>query len=1058
MVQPYRLGLDIGTNSIGWCALKLDKAGDPVGILDIGVRIFSDSRDPQSGTSLATERRGPRQQRRRRDRYLDRREGFMAALVRHGLMPADPAERKKLEALDPYELRGRGLDEALTPFQLGRALFHLNQRRGFKSNRKAERKAGEDSKGLKAGIGKLHEAMREAGARTLGEYLWRNFRKDRPVRQREAVRARPRRVGAKNEYDMYAARDMYEAEFDALWAAQAPHRTDVLTDRARDDLRRILFFQRDLKPVAVGKCRLVPEDERAPDALPLAQRFRMLQELANLEWRTADLVRHRLTPAQRDNILKKLERSKKLSFDKIRGILGLDAGVPFNLEDAKRTDLNGDRTGAVLAHKARFGKAWWDFPLDRRTAIVERLLAEENEQALVDWLVAGCGVDEDTARAIAGASLPAGHSSLGRIALGKIVPAMETATDPAMPAAVIRYAQAAAAAGYHHSDHRTGEVFAQLPYYGQVLERQTAFGTGKPEDSDEKRYGRVSNPTVHVGLNQLRRVINAVAAVHGAPHSIVVETARELKLTWEQRKDIEREQAANQGKNDARRKELAELGQRDTYDNRMRLRLWEEQGPPQARVCPFTGKPISKTMLFSPEVEIEHLLPFSKSLDDGAANKVVSLRSANRDKGNRSPYEAFGTSPKPYDWNAIALRAGDLPPNKRWRFAPDAMDRLKREGDFLARHLTDTGYLARMARTYLGHVCGPNNVSVVPGRLTALLRGKWGLNQLLSDANLKNRTDHRHHAIDAAVVCVTDRGLLRKVATASEASRERLIDTMPEPWDGFRDEVAERVRAILVSHKADHGSIGRDPKTGASRTTGRLHNDTAYGIVEGPDRAGYYAVVHRVPLTALETPDDVAAVRDPVLRGMIAKAVEGLDGKEKKKERTAALEAFARDNNVRSVRIVERMANVIRLTDRAGKPYKAFKGDSNHCMEVWRLPDGVWRGRIVSTFEANRPDGAGGRDRPHPAARRLMRLFNDDLVRMIDPKGGTEEFMRVVKMSGQTVYLAPHNEGGSLKARDADKDDPFKYRAVSVAKMKDAKARKISVDPMGRVRYPGPYR
>jgi len=468
-------------------------------------------------------------------------------------------------------------------------------------------------------------------------------------------------------------------------------------------------------------------------------------------------------------------------------------------------------------------------------------------------------------------------------------------------------------------------------------------------------------------------------------------------------------------------------------------------------------------MLFSPEVEMEHLLPFSKSLDDGAANKVVSLRSANRDKGDRSPFEAFGTSPPPYDWPAIALRAGELPPNKRWRFAPDAMDRLKREGDFLARHLNDTGYLARMARTYLGHVSGPDSVSVVPGRLTALLRAKWALNQLLSDANLKNRTDHRHHAIDAVVVGVTDHGLLQRVARASEASRERLIDTMPEPWDGFRDEVAARVRAIVVSHKADHGSIGRDPQTGDSRTTGRLHNDTSYGIVEGPDKKGYYAVVHRVPLTALETPDDVAAVRDPALRAKIAKATEGLISaskdvrKAKAKERMAALDTFSRDTGVRSVRIVERLSDVIYLRDRKGAPYKAFKGDSNHCMEVWRLPDGAWHGEIVSTFEANRSDGAGGPERPHPAAKRLMRLFNDDLVRMIDPKEGTEAFMRVVKMSGQTVYLAPHNEGGSLKARDSDKNDPFKYRAVTVARMKEAKARKIAVDPTGRVRDPGPY-
>jgi len=126
MPVPYRLGIDIGTNSLGWCALDLDREGRPKGIRKIGVRIFSDGRDPR-GTSLAVDRRMARGARRRRDRFVDRRADLMKALIRHGLMPAGPAERKALEALDPYELRARGLDELLNPHHFGRAIFHLNQ-------------------------------------------------------------------------------------------------------------------------------------------------------------------------------------------------------------------------------------------------------------------------------------------------------------------------------------------------------------------------------------------------------------------------------------------------------------------------------------------------------------------------------------------------------------------------------------------------------------------------------------------------------------------------------------------------------------------------------------------------------------------------------------------------------------------------------------------------------------------------------------------------------------------------------------------------------------------
>jgi CRISPR/Cas system Type II protein with McrA/HNH and RuvC-like nuclease domain len=118
--RPWRLGLDLGTNSLGWCVFDLKKGEDgrqhPADIRRMGVRIYTDGRDPQSGASLAQARRGPRGARRRRDRYLDRRADLLRALIRHGLMPADPAARKRLEALDPWQLRGEGLDRALTPY------------------------------------------------------------------------------------------------------------------------------------------------------------------------------------------------------------------------------------------------------------------------------------------------------------------------------------------------------------------------------------------------------------------------------------------------------------------------------------------------------------------------------------------------------------------------------------------------------------------------------------------------------------------------------------------------------------------------------------------------------------------------------------------------------------------------------------------------------------------------------------------------------------------------------------------------------------------------------
>ena len=92
----YRLGLDLGANSLGYFLVKLDKRGEACGIVRGGVRIYPDGRDPQSGTSNAVDRRQARGARRRRDRYLERRTALMALLVRCGLMPEQPAEEPKL--------------------------------------------------------------------------------------------------------------------------------------------------------------------------------------------------------------------------------------------------------------------------------------------------------------------------------------------------------------------------------------------------------------------------------------------------------------------------------------------------------------------------------------------------------------------------------------------------------------------------------------------------------------------------------------------------------------------------------------------------------------------------------------------------------------------------------------------------------------------------------------------------------------------------------------------------------------------------------------------------
>ncbi|WP_025290702.1 type II CRISPR RNA-guided endonuclease Cas9 [Sphingomonas sanxanigenens] len=1085
--MAWRLGLDLGTNSLGWAALSLDAAGAPDAILAAGSRIFGDGRDPQSGTSLAVDRRAARAARRRRDRFKQRQRALLKHLEADGLFPADPEVQQALAALDPYALRARALDEALSLHEIGRALFHLNQRRGFQSNRKADRGKDEDAGKIAIGVDRLKDAIAAAGARTFGEFLRQRRAGATGENQIPSVRTRLRAEtgeGAKGSgYDFYPSRALLKDEFDAIWHAQAEHHPKVLTDEAYHRLHEIVFRQRPLRAPKVGACTLVPGEARLPKAHPLFQRRRLLEELNALMIVRAGAVAERLTPEQRDLLLLKLKDKGKVTFKSLREkVLKLDGDARFNKESEHRTELKGDEVAAEMGGKTRFGSLWPHLSTEQQWTVIERqqaLESDADEAAFRTWLVETHKLTAEQARAVAGARLPAGHGRFGLTATAALLAALRDGRTPEgrgpnAPATeagrVVVYSEAAAIAGYHHSDHRSGEVFTDakgrpaLPYYGVPLDRHIVPGTADPDEPDEAaRIGRLTNPTVHIALNQLRRVVNRLIRVYGPPAEVALELARELKLSEDEKKERNRENSRNRLDAEKRSSKLAELGQRDNGGNRALLKLWEELNPENIldRRCIYSGRQISIGMIFSGAAEVDHILPFDATLDDSNANKILCLREANRDKRKRSPFEAWGGTPQ---WEEIAERASRLPRNKRWRFEPDAMERFAEEGGFLARHLVDTQYLGRIAHDYLRCLYpdkgdGSSHVWVSPGRLTEMVRRKLGLNGLLGDHNLgaeqpKNRKDHRHHAIDAVVTAILDRSMLQRIQRASgegASDAELLRIIVPEPWTGFRDDLQRAVDRIVVAHRADHGTVAKAATRGRDQTAARLHNDTAYGFTGEADAKGTPIVVHRAPLGALKKPEHIDQVRDPLLRAALHDFTAGLSGKPFE-DRIAAFPRLGPLDyrGIRRVRVVEPL-QVIPIRDAAGRAYKGYKGDSNYRYDVWELPDGKWEQRVLQMYYAHQ---SGEPPRPHPAARKVLSLHRDDVLAIERGEGG-RELVRVVKFSTNEFTLAPLNEGGALKSRHADKGDPFRYLYPSPSTLKAWRAREVRVDELGRVLDPG---
>lgn len=1019
MAFRYRLAIDLGSTSLGWAVLRLSEKNEPIGLVVAGSRIFSDGRNPKDGASLAVNRRLARAMRRRRDRLLKRKSKLIAALIKYGFFPDETKQRKALELLNPYALRAKGLDQALLPYEFGRALFHLNQRRGFKSNRKTD-KADSDSSVMKSAIASVRNALEEGGFRTVGEWLHHRMQHGQTVRARfNAVRVvtDTGRSAIDKGYDLYIDRAMIEAEFDALWTRQAALNSAVFHEQARLELKDILLFQRRLRPVDPGRCTFFTDEARAPLALPSAQRFRLYQDLNHLRWLDGDLLGHSLTLEQRDSMARALESSPKKTFTQLRKIAGLGGGVTFSIEDQKRAEFKGNMTSWTLSKKQYFGVAWSKFSDDFQDEIVIRLLTEENESALIAWLVERTGVDKTQAEMIANVQLPDGYGRLSLKAIQKILPKLREE--------ICTYDKAVLAAGIdHHSllgARATGEILPSLPYYGLALERYVAFGTGNPQDPEEQRLGRISNPTVHIGLNQVRIVVNELIRRYGHPAQVVVELARDLKQTWEQKRKTERDQAENQRRNARYRQEISEILEIDEARVKRGLLekriLWEELSfDPMERRCPYSGQQISLEMLLSDQVEIEHILPFAKTLDDSLNNKTVSLRTANRLKGNQTPWEAFGRQEiAGFKYDEILQRAQAMPQRKRYRFAQDGLAQWDKDGKgFLSRALNDTRYLSRLAKEYLEWIC-PQATWVVPGQLTAMLRRIYGLNSpdILGWQGQKNRSDHRHHAIDACVIGITDRGLLHMMSKTSgharEQRQERLLASLPLPWPSYREHVRRAVSCIWVSHKPDHSYQKA------------MHNDTAYGLL----------------------PDGYVRVRK-VVDGVRQRSVEKLSVIPMTSTKAGGRHGF--------------------LPDGKPRPYKGYKGDSNYCIEIVR--DGAsdkWLGEVISTYQAYQVVREHGhavgwkklRNPRHGLSGRslVMRLMIDDIVRL--EHDGELKTWRVVTISGsgQIFFAAIHE--ANVDARNRDKNDPFKYASKRAGSLRKANARRVTISPAGKLSDPG---
>jgi len=1007
--MAIRLGLDLGPNSIGWALTDTDSSS----VVAAGVRVFPEGvdRDTKGGELSKNEtRRLARGMRRQTNRRAKRKRRLRKLLVKVGLLPpcaAMPAhhperiawENQACQSADPYALRRAALDRKLDPHEIGRALLHLCQRRGFLSSRKADkaRSKKEASEMLQA-ISHLEAEISSAGSRTLGEYL-ANVGTASPLAR---VRGR------------HTRREMYQRELEAIWEAQRRHHPDLLTDDLKAKVRHIIFYQRPIRipKSLVGTCELEPKRRRCPRADRRAQRFRILQDVNNLLLIDEHGEERPLTQEERSRLLEYLSNAARRSFKDIRKHLGFTEAVVFNLERGGRKYLLGMPTDKAMSHKDCFDKAWFSMDEERKNQIVRCLLDEEDpvilQKAVSEW-----GLSPQQARNVLNAELPAGYANLSREAIAKLLPHMERGlplmTGDDRPCALTE-------AGYLRPDQRPVER----------LER-----VAQPPD--------LPNPLVRQALHEVHKVVNAIIREYGCPEQIHIELAREVKGSAEQRKVRTKAMREQEQRRDQAAEEIRKAGGMPSRDAINRYLLWREQ----EGICIYTGRAISTAQLLAGEVDIDHILPKPRSLDDSMMNKVVCFRQANAEKGNRTPYEWLAqTDPQRYE--QVCQRARKLPYGKYRKF----LQKEVKLDDFIHRQLNDTAYISRKVREYLQClVPDPHrDILCTKGQLTAELRHGWGLDTILRELpdspawkedhgdvrpGQKDRSDHRHHAIDAIVIALTDRSRLQQLA------REQVC---PPPLEHFRQEVKNLISEMHVSHRVQR------------KVAGPLHEETIYGKTDKPGE-----FVYRKPLEAL-TPSEAQDIRDPVVREKVLERLRALGVRSGRKKRgaganesTIPAEAWREPlwmNEekrilILKVRLIKKEGSILDI--RQGAAW--VKPGSTHHVCLFEMPDGKRDAVFVTMLEAARRAANGEpvirRQHPHqPNARSVMSLSKGELV-----LANCEDGQRILQ----------YNTGASttkqLRFTDPKDARPSRDKATFSFSPNKLEARKITIDPLGRVRW-----
>ena len=711
------LGIDTGTNSLGWAIVE--KSYEGCKLLDKGVHIFQEGVKIEKGieASKAAERTGYRATRVRYYRIRMRKIQLLKILIDNYLCPPlseDELEKwkqKKVyplnelfmhwqrtndnEGKNPYADRHKCLHEKLdlenfiNRYILGRALYHLVQRRGFLSNRKDQ--DGDDTGKVKEGISSLSEEMQKAGFEYLGDYFYSLYNKGGKIRGHYTAR---------NEH--------YLKEFKAICEIQELNRrlgVDVVKA-----IEKAIFNQRPLKSQKrqVGKCVFEKNKSKCPVSHPLFEEFRILSFLNNVRIRTPkDEALRPLNIEEREKVMPLFFRKSKRNFDfediakklapkKMYAFNKQNPNMPYLFNYPMDVSVSGCVVSACL--RDIFGEDWLSAicevyilgngksRLQILNDIWHALFFYSDKEKLAEFAKVRLQLNDEDARKFSEISMPSEYASLSLKAICKILPYLRRGMIyshavflgnlcEVMPRYVWKTAEMRRAAiekiinemdsynpnidgaslevcikDYLRREYGVTDEDLRKLYHPSMME---TYPQVRPDGDGlyqlgSPRISSVRNPMAMRSIFRLRKLINRLLQEGKIDKdtTINIEFARELNDA-NKRKAIADYVRENQKQREDARKKIFELYKADTGkdivpndDEILKYILWEEQ----EHVCLYTGKQIRVADFIGadPKFDIEHTIPQSVGGDSTRMNLTLCDSRYNREKKKAQlPSELF---------------------------------------------------------------------------------------------------------------------------------------------------------------------------------------------------------------------------------------------------------------------------------------------------------------------------------------------------------------------------------------------------------------------------------